>query len=257
MTTGDYGLVSIVMPSYNCGAYIAQAISSVLAQTYRHWELLVVDDGSDDDTAAVLSTFSDPRIRYIRHDVCRGAAVSRNTALRMACGRWVAFLDSDDLWDAAKLERQLSFMVANGYSFSCTCYRETDESGRLSGIVVSSPRRITKRALMLYCWPGCLTVMYDARVMGILQVADIKKRNDWALWLKASRHADCYLLDECLASYRRRTGSIASSNYPTLIAWHYRMYRRAEGMNALLALAMTACNLVFGVLKKTIYEKRK
>lgn len=251
-----YGLVSIVMPSYNTGRFIAKSIRSVLAQTYENWELIIVDDCSTDDTDAVVGTFSDRRIRYLKNQNNSGAAVSRNRALREARGRWIAFLDSDDLWEPEKLQMQLAFMVKHDYHFSYTAYREIAENGESLGVRVTGPRRITKAGMYRYCWPGCLTVMYDASWVGIVQIADIKKNNDYAMWLEVCRKADCYLLPKDLASYRKRSGSISRHSYGALIKWHYRLFRQAEGMGAVSALLHTVGNLIFGVAKKVLYVQR-
>lgn len=251
-------LVSIIMPSYNTGRFIADSIRCVLAQTYQNWELLIVDDCSTDDTCDVAAQFTDKRIRLLKNEHNSGAALTRNRALREAKGRWIAFLDSDDLWDPEKLTKQVAFMERNGFHFSYTCYREIDENGKPNGVSVTGPKKVTKAGMFNYCWPGCLTVMYDARAVGLIQIADIKKNNDYAMWLKACKKADCYLLSEELASYRRgRAGSVSSHGYMTLIRWHYRLYRRAEGQNALCSAVNTCRNLGFGVLKKMMYVTKK
>lgn len=248
-------LVSIIMPSYNTAAYIADSIRSVQAQTYENWELIIVDDCSTDDTDAVVASFSDNRIRYLKNPVNSGAAVSRNYALREAKGKWIAFLDSDDLWEPEKLEKQIRFMREHGYTFSYTNYNEIDEDSRANGRTVTGPKRITRTGMYNFCWPGCLTVMYDAHKVGLIQIADIKKNNDYAMWLKICRKAECYLLNETLASYRRRSGSISRHGYLTLIQWHYKLFREAENMGQVRSLMMTGRNLVFGVLKKVLFVK--
>lgn len=253
---GVSDLVSIIMPSYNTARFLPETIGSVLAQSYENWELILVDDCSTDDTDAVMAGFDDPRIRYVKNERNSGAAVSRNRALREAKGKWVAFLDSDDLWHPRKLEKQIRFMEENGYRFSYTNYSEIDEASRLLGRTVTGPRRITKTSMYNYCWPGCLTVMYDARELGLLQIEDIKKNNDYAMWLKLCRKADCYLLNEDLASYRKRSGSISSHSYLELVKWHYRLYREAEGESIPLSLWNTGRNLVFGVMKKIVYVSK-
>lgn len=248
-------LVSVVMPSYNTGKYIAETINSVLAQTFSSWELLIVDDCSTDDTDEVVMPYlADQRIRYLKNENNSGAAVSRNRALREAKGKWIAFLDSDDLWMPDKLEKQIQFMEKNGYHFSYTNYAEIDVDGKRNGITVTGPKKITKTGFFNYCWPGCLTVMYDRDVVGLIQIADIKKNNDYAMWLKVCRKADCYLLDEELALYRRgRAGSVSTHSIKTMIGWHYRLYREAEGQNAIAAVFNTGRNLVFGYYKKKRY----
>lgn len=249
-------LVSIIMPSYNTGKFIQEAVESVLAQTYPHWELLIVDDCSNDDTDAVVKPYlTDVRIKYLKNEQNSGAAVSRNRALREAKGKWIAFLDSDDVWHTEKLERQIRFMKQNGYAFSYTNYIEMDEGSKPNGKWVTGPKRISKHGMYNYCWVGCLTVMYDAETVGLIQIADIQKNNDYAMWLKVCKMADCYLLDEILAKYRRRSGSISNHGYGKLIKWHYRLYRQAEGRNPIPAAVLTARNLFFGVIKKIKYVK--
>ena len=251
-----YGLVSIVMPSYNTARFIKNSIDSVLAQTYKNWELLIVDDCSTDNTNEIVAQFNDSRITYVKNEKNSGAAVSRNRALAQAKGKWIAFLDSDDLWAPEKLEKQLKFMAENGYAFSYTRYEEIDEDGNPTGTLVGGPRRITKTGMFNYCWPGCLTVMYNREIVGDIQIADIRKNNDYAIWLKACRKADCYLLPETLASYRKRGGSISNHSYVALIKWHYKLYREAEGLNPISSLWITGRNLLFGVWKKFKYVER-
>lgn len=249
-------LVSIIMPSYNTAEYISASIDSVLAQTYTDWELIIVDDCSTDNTDEIVKGYlNDERIRYIKNEKNSGAAVSRNRALREAKGKWIAFLDSDDLWEPEKLEKQLRFMVENGYHFSYTNYVEIDEASQPNGKKVTGPKRITKHGMYNYCWPGCLTVMYDAEAVGLIQIEDIKKNNDYAMWLKVCKKAKCYLLNEPLAKYRKRNGSISNHGYAKLIKWHYKLYREAEKKNPISAWILTGRNLFFGLIKKLKYVK--
>lgn len=251
-------LVSIIMPSYNTGAYIKETINSVMSQTYDNWELIIVDDCSTDNTDEVVQPFlNDQRIRYIKNEKNSGAAVSRNKALREAKGKWIAFLDSDDLWMPDKLEKQIQFMDVGGYHFSYTNYIEIDSNSNPNGIRVTGPKIITKAGMYNYCWPGCLTVMYDAETIGLIQIADIKKNNDYAMWLKVCKKANCYLLDEVLASYRRgRSGSISTHSYKALIVWHYKLFKETEQKSAFVAVLYTIRNLFWGFYKKLIYIKK-
>ena len=254
----EEGLVSIIMPSYNTAPYIKQSIQSVLNQTYTNWELLIIDDCSTDNTDEIFKEINDNRIRYFKNEVNSGAAVSRSKALREAKGQWIAFLDSDDLWLPTKLKKQIEFMNRNNYSFSYTNYEEIDVDGNDTGVKVTGPKRITKTGMYNYCWPGCLTVMYDASKIGLIQIHDIKKNNDYAMWLKVSQKADCYLLDEYLAKYRKgRSGSISTHSIKTMISWHYKLYSETEGMGTLKSLFNTGRNLVFGFYKKIRYVGRK
>ena len=250
------GLVSVIMPSYNTAEYISESIASVRKQTYTDWELIIVDDCSADNTDELVKPIlSDKRIKYIKNETNSGAAVSRNRALREAKGKWIAFLDSDDLWLPVKLEKQIAFMKKNDYHFSYTNYVEINEASIPNGRFITGPKRITKHGMYNYCWMGCLTVMYDAETVGLIQIADIKKNNDYAMWLKACKKEDCYLLDEVLAKYRKRSGSISNHGYTKLIKWHYKLYREAEKKSSLVSAVLTLRNLFWGVWKKIRYVK--
>lgn len=254
----EAGLVSIIMPSYNTAPYIKQTIQSVLDQTYTNWELIIVDDCSTDNTDEVLENIKDSRIRYFKNDKNSGAAVSRNKALREAKGQWIAYLDSDDLWMPEKLEKQIHFMETNGYAFSYTNYEEIDVNGNKTGVSITGPKKITKTGMFNYCWPGCLTVMFDANKIGLIQIEDIKKNNDYAMWLKVCRKVDCFLLDEILGQYRKgRIGSVSTHSIKTMVGWHYKLYHEAEDMGILSSLFNTGRNLVFGFYKKKRYVRRQ
>ena len=250
-------LVSIIMPSYNTAQYIEKTIKSVLDQTYTNWELIIVDDCSTDNTDEVVKNYlTDKRIKYLKNEQNSGAAVSRDRALREAKGQWIAFLDSDDLWMPEKLEKQICFMKEKGYFFSYTDYEEINAEGNRTGTFVTGPKKITKMGMYNYCWPGCLTVMYDATKVGLIQISDIKKNNDYAMWLKVCKKADCYLLDECLGQYRKgRVGSVSTHSIKTMIGWHYRLFHEAEKRSALVSAIFTLRNLFWGVLKKIRYVK--
>lgn len=147
-------------------------------------------------------------------------------------------------------------MVENRYAFSYTRYQEIDSEGVLTGVEVSGPKHVTKAGMFAFCWPGCLTVMYDREKIGLVQIEDIKKNNDYAMWLKVCQKADCYLLPEVLAKYRRgRSGSVSSHSISTMIQWHYKLFRDAEKMSVISSLWHTGINLVFGFYKKLKFVK--
>lgn len=252
-------LVSIITPTYNCGKFIAETIESVKAQTYNNWEMIIVDDCSTDKTKEIVEQYqkTDNRIKYHCLERNSGAAVARNTALQLAKGRWIAFLDSDDLWEPEKLERQINFMLNNGYHFSCTNRDVIDESSRPIGKYLSGPKCVSKFGMYCYCWPGCLTVMYDKNIVGLIQIKDIKKNNDYAMWLKVIQKSKCYLLEESLAHYRIRKGSISRHSKFSLIKWHYRLFRENMDMNVVLSSFWVFMNLNCGIIKKLFYVTRK
>lgn len=257
----DLGIVSIVMPMYNCADFVAQSIESVQAQTYPYWELLVVDDVSTDNSVEIVRDYAekDPRIRLLSNPVNSGAAEARNLALREAKGRWIAFLDSDDLWLPEKLAKQVPFMADNNYHFSYTEYREMDDNGVPTGVLCTGPKKVGRTKLFAYDYIGCLTVMYEREFVGLIQIPNLKKRNDYAMWLKVVKKCPCYLYKELLAEYRvRSSGSVTSRNagIRKIIKFYYIMYRESEGMGPVRAFFQTGVNLFFGALKKLRYRKK-
>ena len=252
-----YGLVSIITPSWNCSRFVEETIQSVLAQTYAHWELLFQDDCSTDNTKEIVLAYAekDARIKYASNAKNSGAAITRNNALKRANGRWIAFLDSDDIWLPTKLEEQLKFMTENNYAFSYTNYCEIDEQSQEIGKVITGPKHINKCAMFAYCWPGCLTVMYNHEVIGNIQIKSIEKNNDYAMWLKVIQYADCHLFDKTLAKYRKRIGSISNHSYVQLIKWHYRLFHDTKEFSPIISTLLTILNILGGILKKIYYVK--
>ena len=249
-------LVSIIMPSYNTAKYISETIESVLAQTYPNWELLIVDDCSTDDTDAVVRHYlADERIHYIKNDTNSGAAVSRNRALREAKGKWIAFLDSDDLWFPEKLQKQIAFMEENDYAFSYTDYR-IKLNGKWLPYIYTGPDVVTKRKMYDYCYFSTITVMYDREKIGLIQIESLRKNNDYAMWLLAIEKSNCYRLPECLSFYIKHEDSISGGNKLKLIKWHYRLFRNGMHRGVAASVLLTERNLFFGVLKKLKYKKR-
>lgn len=255
----DFGLVSIITPTYNCGAFIAETIESVLAQSYGNWEMIIVDDCSYDNTREIVEQYmsKDSRIQYHCLEQNSGAAVARNLALGLATGRWIAFLDSDDLWLPEKLERQLKFMVDNKYHFTYHEYEEIDENSHKLGIHVGGKKHVGKFDMFACCWPGCLSVMYEAPAIGVVQIENVKKNNDTALWLKAIKKSDCHILNESLALYRRRKGSITPPDIKTKILWHYTLFRKAEHMSPIASFMWMCINILGNSYKKVFYVKQK
>lgn len=254
----NHGLVSIITPTWNCAAFICETIRSIQAQTYQNWELIISDDCSTDNTKKVIEPYlyGDNRIKYICNDMNSGAAITRNNALRVAKGKWIAFLDSDDLWLPDKLEKQVKFMMDNGYSFTYHEYTEMTEEGVDNGIYVSGIKKVNAFDMYACCWPGCLSVMYDREKIGLIQIKDVRKNNDTAMWLKVVKKAPCYLLKENLAQYRRRKGSITPKPIYQRIWAHYPLFRVAEEMNPIVATFWTIMNVFGNAYKKMFYVKK-
>lgn len=254
------GLVSIIMPSWNTARFIGESIQCVIDQTYKQWELLIVDDCSTDSTDAVVKKYlSDDRIRYMKNEKNSGAAITRNRALREAHGEWIAFLDSDDLWAPEKLEKQLQFMKANGYVLSYTEYERIDEDDNPLNIYVSGPKVVNRRKMYNYDYIGQLTMMYSARHFGLIQIKDIKKNNDYAIRLQLFKKpgTKAFLLKEDLARYRVRRKSISHDKFSKKFRSHYDLFHNCDEKPGPIALWYACWNMFYGVLKKKNYEVKK
>lgn len=227
------GLVSVIMPTYNCGAFISQTIRSIQEQTYENWEIIIVDDCSTDNTKEIVVGLmsADARIKYHCLDTNSGAAVARTEAMKKANGEYMAFCDSDDLWVPEKLEKQLRFMTDNGYAFSCTAYEQIDEDSNSLGRVIKTVKKTDYNRLLLDCPVGNSSVMYNVAKMGRFEVPNIRKRNDDALWLQMlKKEKYIWGMPEVLMRYRIRKNSI-SSNKLKVIKYHWILYREIEHLN--------------------------
>lgn len=248
-------LVSVIMPSYNTEQYIEKSIQSVLSQTYSNWELIIVDDCSTDATDHIIKKYlQDSRIKYFKNEKNLGAAFSRNYALRKAKGRWIAFLDSDDIWISEKIEKQLNFMESNGFSFTYTDY-QIQLNGKWLPYICTAPNHINKRKLYNYCYFSTITVMYDRDVVGLIQIEDLKKNNDYAMWFKAIEKTEFYRLPECLSFYIKHDNSISSGSKLKLIKHHYILFRKGLGKSRVISVLLTLNNLFHGLIKKIMYKE--
>lgn len=248
------GLVSIIMPCFNTAEYISDSIKSVQVQTYTDWELIIVDDCSTDNSMEVIQSFNEPRIKLFQNERNLGAALSRNYALREAKGKWVAFLDSDDMWVPEKLEKQIKFMEKNNYAFTFTDYRIC-LNGTWLPYINTGPNVVTKRKMYDYCYFSTITVMYERERIGLIQILDLRKNNDYAMWLQAIGKSNAYRLPECLSFYMKHDGSVSSGSKAKLIKWHYKLFRDGLGKNPIISGALTINNLVHGVWKKIRYKE--
>ena len=227
------GLVSVIMPTYNCGVFIEETIVSIQAQTYQNWEIIIVDDCSKDNTKEIVEALieNDSRIKYHCLETNSGAAVARTTSMKFAQGEYIAFCDSDDLWMPKKLEKQLKFMSDNDYAFSCTSYEQIDENGKSLDKIIKIINKTDYNRLLLDCPVGNSTVMYNVKKMGKFEVPNIRKRNDDALWLTMlKKEKYIWGLSDTLMRYRIRQNSI-SSNKLAVIKYHWILYREIEHLN--------------------------
>lgn len=222
-------LVTVVTPTFNTAHFVKQTIESVQAQTYKNWEMIIVDDCSLDNTCEIVEekAKTDDRVRLIRLSQNAGVAVSRNTAIEAANGRYIAFLDSDDLWLPDKLQKQIGFMQKYNCALSYAAYKKIDEAGSIISDTVKVPERVNYKRLLLSCVIGCLTAIYDTKILGKVHLP-LKNHEDYGLWLKILKMGyEAYGLNECLALYRIRNKSV-SSNKLKAASYQWKIYREVE-----------------------------
>ena len=236
----NFGLVSIITPSYNSAVFIGETIESILAQTYTNWELLITDDCSTDNTNDIISQYiqKDNRIKFFKLEKNSGAGVARNNSIKEAKGRFLAFCDSDDCWYPEKLEKQLAFMVNNNYEFTCTSYDIYNEISNVKVGYIKCKKKITYWNLLKDNSIGCLTSIYDTSRIGKIYMPTIRKRQDWGLWLTIIKKTKTvYGLQETLAKYRIRENSI-SSNKIAMLKYNYKLYKDVEGFSSFSSILL-------------------
>lgn len=226
MKSLDYGLVSIITPSFNSSAYIEDTINSIINQTYQHWELLITDDCSTDHTCHIIQKYvlKDNRIKLFKTNNNSGAGICRNISINHAKGDYIAFCDSDDRWLPEKLEKQLTFMNNENISFCYSSYYTCSEEGIINGIV-KCKKKISKSKIKRNNYIGCLTSIYNSKKLGKFLMPELRKRQDWGLWIRILK--ECQIakgVQEPLAIYRLRNNSI-SSNKLTLIKYNLAIYQ--------------------------------
>ncbi len=246
-------LVSIITPSYNSVRYISECVESVLAQTYTSWEMIIVDDCSEDDSKQIITALSsnDIRIKTIFLDSNIGAAEARNIALAKAKGEYIAFLDSDDLWEPHKLERQISFMNKNNIAFSYTTYQSISEDGLNVINIIKAPKEMTYYSYLKNTIIGCLTVIINREKVGYFEMPNVRSSHDMALWLLIlKRGFSAYGLDENLAKYRIVSSS-NTANKMKAVKDVWKVYREIERLSFLYSLWCFFC-YIFNTVKKRI-----
>ena len=246
-------LVSVIMPCYNMERFIAESIRSVMQQSYENWELLIVDDASTDRTAACIQDFcrQDNRIHLKVKPKHSGIADSRNQCLAMAQGRFLAFLDSDDVWYPNKLEHQLSFMTEHHIGFSYSSYNCIDEAGCDLGKTVRAAGNLDYEAYLRNTIIGCSTVMVDTTIVGSVTVPDFRTSEDTATWLNLLRKGFlAYAIEQPLTSYRIRRKS-ASSNKLKASTDLWRVYRQQEKLSLFKAMRCFI-SYAFNAIKKRL-----
>ena len=246
-------LVSVIMPCYNAERFIAQSIESVMAQTYQNWELLITDDGSTDTSVDVVNQYcaKDKRINLLVPGKHSGIATTRNLSIQRAKGRFIAFLDSDDIWKSDKLEKQIGFMMEHDVAFTYSSYEVIDEQGNFNKTVPDAGVMNYKKYLRntIIC---CGTVMLDREKIGDFLTPIIATSEDMSLWLKIMKRGyDAYPVPGPLHQYRIRPHS-ASSNKFKASRDVWRVYRNIEKLSWLSAAANFIC-YSFNAVKKHVF----
>ena len=249
-------LISIITPIYNCEKFIEETIKCVQNQTYTNWELLAVDDCSPDNSSDIIKKYAkkDKRIKYIKLKENSGAAIARNKALEESKGRFIAYLDADDLWKPEKLEKQVNFMLDNNYAFTCTDY---DENGNSLNKIIRIPKKVNYNLFLRNTIIQTVGVMVDTKITGkdIIVMPNIRRRQDAATWCQLLKNGfDCYEVPENLSYYRVVSNSLSSNKFKAVkMNWYW--YRKIEKL-PLWKTCYCFVGYAFNAVKKRIYIKK-
>ena len=245
-------LVSIITPMYNSEKFIDATIQSVQSQTYQNWEMIIVDDASTDRSIEIVKKImaTEPRLHLKQLADNLGPAHTRNNGIKLAKGRFLAFLDSDDLWHKDKLEKQIKFMQKNHYAFTYTGFEKINEDGKVIGTIFPYKEEVCYHDLLKSNHIGCLTVMLDLKILGYkMYMPDIKKRQDQGLWLEILKEIDkAYCLYEILGQYRIREGSISVNKIDNL-KYQWKLYRNIEKINIVKSFYYMTFYAFYGMRK--------
>ena len=250
-------LVSIVTPSFNSEKFIAATIQSAQMQTYQNWEMIIVDDGSTDKTVSIVEDIAknDIRIKVYKLKNNSGTGIARNVALEKAKGRYISFLDADDLWKPKKLEIEINFLKKNNLPFTFSFYDCINEQGAELNKRVEAPLNLSYRQLFFCNYVGNLTGIYDVNYFGKIAISPIRKRQDWMLWLVILKKVKSAMpIPESLAFYRIRENSISASKV-NLLKHNFAVYRRFHGFSLVASLLCMTGFLFTQLLIKPRYIK--
>lgn len=245
--------VSVIIPVYNKERYLANTIESIINQSYKDWEIILVDDCSTDNSAKTISRYTEkyPNIVYHKQEKNGGAAVARNTALTLAKGRYAAFLDADDEWYPNKLEKQLEFMASNNTMMSCTALECVDEDGKPLNSIRPVKRDISYEFLLKNTMIATSTVIVDRNKTGDFQMPLRRRGQDYATWLKLLRSGEnCLGLNDVLTKYRVMKDSLSSNKWSSIKqVWEIQTIN--EGINKFKA-SINIGFFIFNALRKRI-----
>ena len=254
METNKKLSVSIITPVYNAERFLLKTAESIINQTYKDWEWIVVDDCSKDNSWKLMQELakSDGRIKIYKNEKNLKSGKTRNFAIKEAKGRYIAFLDADDIWTEDKLAIQIPFMYKNKYAFSYTSFGYLDEEGNIIKSPLKVNREIDYKHLLKRTEIGCLTAVYDAEMLGKFYMSDHSTKHDYALWLSILKAGNkAYGLDEVLAYYRIVSTSATSKKH-TLILKHINFLKETQGISTLKATYYTLFWMINGFVRHYI-----
>lgn len=242
---------SIITPVYNCEKYLEETLDSILNQTYQDWESILINDNSSDSSLEIAKKYAskDSRFKIISNDSSVGPAKARNIGIEFSSGRYIAFLDSDDVWMGEKLFKQINFMKNNDINFCFSGYELMSEDGAFLGSV-DVPSTITYKTLLKHNVVGCLTAVYDTKVLGKMYMPLILKRHDFGLWLSILKKGVVgYSIQLPLAKYRLRSGSVSHAKLNTMM-YTWRLYRDIEKLSFFSTFYNISTHLFSAVIKR-------
>lgn len=227
--------VTIITPCWNSSKYIAETIKAVLCQTYTNWEMIIVDDCSTDNSVEIIKGFAekDSRIKLLIQESNCGAAKARTRAMQEGTGRYMAYLDADDIWKPEKLEKQIEFMKKNNYGFTCTSYEVINDLGEKLNKYIHMLPEVDYVGFLTNNLLQTVGIMVDVQVIEkkYLVMPDLRRRQDAATWLQILKAGfKCYGLDEILAEYRRTENSLSSNKFKA-VKGVWNLYRDIEHLS--------------------------
>ena len=248
------GLVSVIIPVYNASKYLERTLQAIFSQTYKNLEIVIVDDRSKDNSAEIVAKYRSehPEIVYHLQEQNMGAAVARNTALEMAKGRYVAFLDSDDVWLSEKIERQLDLMKEKDAAFSYTAIEMIDEDDNLIKSKLKVKEQINYRFLLHNTMIATSSVVVDRAKLGDFRMPLRRSGQDYATWLQLLRDGTiAYGINEVFVRYRRSGNSLSSNKFKS-VKQVWEIQTKDEKINKFAAFFHVIC-FTFNALKKYLF----
>lgn len=248
--------VSIIIPTYNASKYIIQTLESVIVQSFNDYEIIIVDDCSKDDTVLKINNYLNKinvNFNLIINEKNLGVAISRNKGISVAKGQFIAFLDSDDMWDKDKLDKQITFMRENDYIFSYTNQYSINEDNQ----IIRSKNKIKKvvkyKTLLKRTYISTSSVVIDINKIGKFSMPNYRRGQDYATWLILLRDVNAYGLEERLLKYRVSSGSLSSNKLDNL-RQIYNIQREQEGINR-IKIYFNLCVYFIYAVNKTLFRR--